>query len=260
MAMKGLSLILLSVPAVAFATAGFAERHHEFEDWMFPAYKYCLIFGVISFLLLILISWFRRRRTQIVVLKISDFFICHKSMAIIFTGILMAISMGLVGIILWKTFWILALIPFMILWVTFPFCLVNRNFRENRLLSPIWIKWALMIAISSIATAVLFIVFTNYHLLPDAEGIYSSPSIERSRYHFGQYLTHPYDSLIQIWIMTFLFIPEIFISLILYWSGVVSRKILTNRKYRSEAEDELTLLSDGSSSCQDKQPTNKNKE
>lgn len=45
--MRYLSIALLLIPTPAFAAAGFADAYHDHQQWIFPAYFYCLIFGLL---------------------------------------------------------------------------------------------------------------------------------------------------------------------------------------------------------------------
>ena len=113
--------------------------------------------------------------------------------------------------------------PFMGLMVAFPIILVNKRFREKLLLSPFWLKWSLLVSISSITASLLFIILTNCDLLAGTDITYLA---RPDRLHRGFYSpTHPYDSMKEIWSMPTFFICEIAIALILYFVGILNKFI-----------------------------------
>lgn len=235
--MRKLALLLLLVPSIAFAAAGFADSYNYHQRWIFPAYAYCLVFGLIALLVLFIMSLICKTKTQHISENISTYLIEHKIIAIVFTGILLAIPIGIIGAVSWEIIWFLSILPFIGLIVAFPLVLVNKRFREKLLLSPFWIKWGLLISISSITASLLFIILTECNLLKGTDITYLG---RPDRLHRGFYSpTHPYDSMKEIWSMPLFFIGEIVISLIFYSLGILNRFIyrkLSDSRHRRRVE------------------------
>lgn len=236
-----ITIPLLFVNLTAFSAAGFADAYHDHQRWIFPAYAYCLLFGLIILLVLVSMSLMFKTKTRYISEHISEYLIQHPPLAIVFAGILMAIPIGIIIAVSWEIVWFFAIFPVMILMVIFPIVLVNKRFREKLLLSPFGIKWGLLISISSIMASVLFITLTECNLLIGT-GITYLARPDRS--HPGFYSpTHPYDSMKEIWSMPLLFTAEIVIALILYsfgiWNRVISGKLSALRHRKQEGMDDI---------------------
>lgn len=221
--MRKLALLLLFVPSIAFAAAGFADAYNDHQRWIFPAYAYCLVFGLIVLLVLFIMSLICKTKTRHILEHISVYLIRHKILAIVFTGVVLAIPIGVIGAVSWEIIWFLSIFPFMGLMVAFPIILVNKRIREKLLLSPFWLKWNLLVSISSITASLLFIILTDCNLLTGTDITYLA---RPDRLHQGFYSpTHPYDSMKEIWLVPAFFIGEIIIALILYSFGILNRFI-----------------------------------
>lgn len=221
--MRKLTLPLSFVPSIAFAAAGFADAYNDHQRWIFPAYAYCLVFGLIVLLVLFIMSLICKTKTRQILEHISVYLKRHKILAIVFTGVVLAIPIGIIGAVSWEIIWFLSIFPFMGLMVAFPIILVNKRFREKLLLSPFWLKWSLLVSISSITASLLFIILTNCDLLAGTDITYLA---RPDRLHRGFYSpTHPYDSMKEIWSMPTFFICEIAIALILYFVGILNKFI-----------------------------------
>lgn len=219
--MRFLAVTLLLIPAPAFAAAGFADAYHDHQQWIFPAYSYCLTFGLLFLFGMFTISLIRKTKTQETISAISSYLIRHRILAIIVTGVLLAIPLGIIGSVSWEIIWFLSILPGLALMIAFPICLVNRNFREKCLLSQLGLKWISMVSISAIVASLLFIILTNLNLLSGTDVTYLA---RPDRMHPDYYNpTHPYDSLTEIWGMPLVFIAEIPIAIILYWMGLLNR-------------------------------------
>lgn len=219
--MRYLSIALLLIPTPAFAAAGFADAYHDHQQWIFPAYFYCLIFGLLLLSGLFIISLICKTKTQEITSAISSYLIRHRILAIVVTGVLLAIPLGIIGSVSWEIIWFLSTLPALALMLAYPMSLVNRSFREKYLLSPCMIKWSSMLSISAIVASLLFIILTNWNLLSGTDITYFA---RPDRLHPDYYNpTHPYDSLKEIWGSPLLFIVEIPIAVILYWFGLLNR-------------------------------------
>lgn len=224
--MKYLTGILLLIPGAAFAAAGFADRYYDHQHWIIPAYTYCLRFGLMILFVLFIISLIFRTKTQAITGAVSSVLIRHKILAIIVTGVLLAIPLGIIISASWELIWLMAMFPALASIVAFPLCLANRCFREKFMLSPCVIKWTFMLSFSAIAASLLFIVLTNNHMLAGTDITHISGRVPPY-----EYLTHPYGSMKGIWEMSLFFIKEIPVAIIFYCFGLLYRYL---RKKLSE--------------------------
>lgn len=231
------SLLLMMMPFSCYAAAGFADAYHDHQQWIFPAYSYCLILGLLCLLGMFIISLIWKSKTQEITSSISSYLIRHRMSAIMATGVLLAIPLGIIVSVSWEIIWFLSILPGLALMIAFPICLVNRNFREKCILSQLGLKWISMISISAIVASLLFIILTNLNLLSGTDVTY----LERpDRLHSHYYNpTHPYDSLKEIWVSPLLFIAEIPIATFLYWMGLLNRYLC--RKFSAIRHQKQTL-------------------
>ncbi len=221
--MRYLAIALLLIPAPAFAAAGFADAYYNHQQWIFPAYLYCLIFGLLILSGMFIISLIYKTKTQEIISAVSSYLIRHRILAIIVTGVLLAIPLGLIGSVSWEIIWFISIFPGLALMIAFPLCLTNRHFREKCMLSPFMIKWTSMLSISAVVASLLFIILTHLHLLPDTDVTYLAwPDRLHREFHHP---THPYDSMKEIWSMPLVFIAEIPIAIILYYVGLLTRQV-----------------------------------
>lgn len=216
--MKKIStILLLSIPSFTFAAAGFADAYDEYTQWILPAYTYCLRFGLVSLLVLIIPALIWRTKIREFIEPLSRYLVRHRVLAIMFTGILFGISLGIIATAYEATCGLIAAYHLMGMMIGFPWMLANRRFREKCLLYPLCIKWGLMVFISLIIASLLFVILTNHHLLSGTNITYVTRQhvIDRSFIP----LTHPYDSLKKIWFMPLFFIYETIIPLLLLGAG-----------------------------------------
>lgn len=235
------SLILIMSAFNCYAAAGFADAYHDHQQWIFPAYSYCLTFGLLFLFGMFILSLICKTKTQETISAISSYLIRHRILAIIVTGVLWAIPLGIIGSVSWEIIWFLSILPSLALMIAFPICLVNRNFREKCLLSQLGLKWISMMSISAIVASLLFIILTNLNLLSGTDVTYLA---RPDRMHPDYYNpTHPYDSLTEIWGMPLVFIAEIPIAIILYWLGLLNcylcRKLSAIRHRKQETFQDI---------------------
>lgn len=217
--MRYLAITLLLIPAPAFAASAFADAYHDHQQWISPAYSYCLIFGLLILFAMFIITSICRTKTQETVGAISSYLIHHRIIAIIVTGVLLAIPLGIMVSVSEEIARFLSDLPGFALTLAFPISLVNKTFREKYLLSPFLLKWSIMISISAITALFLFIVLTDWNMLPSTDiTCFNHPDPLHPEYCN---ITHPYDSLTITWTITFVFIVEIPIAIFLYWLGII---------------------------------------
>lgn len=216
--MKYLTGALLLIPVAAFAAAGFADRYYDHHHWIIPAYTYCLYFGLLILFVLVVMSLIFRTKTRKATGAISSFLTKHKILAIIVTGVLLAIPLGITISASWEIIWLMAMFPALASIVALPICLANRRFREKFMLSPRVIQWTSMLSFSAIAASLLFIVLTNHHMLSGTDITHVAGRVPPY-----EYLTHPYGSMKEIWSMPLFFIAEIPVAIILYCFGLLNR-------------------------------------
>ena len=100
--MRKLALLLLLVSSIAFAAAGFADAYNDHQRWIFSAYTYSLVFGLIALVVLFIKSLIYQIKTQHISEHISVYLIRHKILAIVCTGILLAVPIGIIGAVSWE--------------------------------------------------------------------------------------------------------------------------------------------------------------
>lgn len=227
--MRKITIILLTLPTITFAFDGAYVRRR----WILPAYEYCFVFGLVLLLVMIIISLICKTKTQEITDVVSSYLIRHRILAIIVTGILLGIPLGIMGSVSWEIISFQSIVPLLALMIALPISLVNRNFREKWLLSPFAIKWLFMISVSAVVATFLVIVLTNCNVLPD-------PDIPYHLARFFQVQTHP--SIEEIWIMPLAFIAEIPIAIILYWFGLLTRYVC--RKFFDSRHQKQDVLDD----------------
>lgn len=236
--MRKITIILLSMPVIAFAAAGFVDDYYDHRRWILPAYEYCLVFGMVLLLGMFIITLTCKTKTQEITDVVSSYLIRHRILAIIVTGILLGIPLGIMGSVSWEIISFQSIVPLLALIIALPISLVNRNFREKWLLSPFAIKWLFMISVSAVVATLLFIILTNCNVLPD-------PDIPYHLARFFHVQTHPYDSIEEIWIMPLAFITEIPIAIILYLFGLltryVCRKFFDSRHRKQDVLDDVCV-------------------
>lgn len=235
--MRKITIILLTLPAIAFAAAGFVDDYYDHRRWILPAYEYCLVFGLVLLLGMFIITLICKTKTQEITEVISSYLIRHQILAIIATGVLLGIPLGIMGSVSWEIISFRSIVPLLVLMIALPISLVNRNFREKWLLSPFAIKWLFMISVSAVVASLLFIVLTNCNVIPDSDVSYLA--------RFSHVQTHPYDSIEEIWITSLAFIAEIPIAIILYLFGsltrYVCRKFFDSRHRKQDVLDDVCV-------------------
>ncbi len=220
------STIFLSFPASAFAAAGFADLFIEHRQWIFPAYAYCLLFGLAILFLMLTMSFVWKTKTREYIQTISTNMIRHRILAIIFCGVSLAIPIGLLESVSWELWGFSSVLPFACVLIAFPVILVVRRLWNTYLLSPFWIKWSLMIALSSIFASLLFIILTKCNILPGTDITYwNHRSIFVPNFHSP---SHPYDSIVEIWSTSLFLLGDIAVALLLYGLGILKRYMYSN--------------------------------
>ena len=219
--MKKVTLLILLTPAIVHAAAPFVDQFYIYRHWLFPAYAYCLLFGIIILLGLFITTLIYKDKIRTVTERISNYMKQHPFWAILFTGAILAIPLGIICSVCYEILWFISFHLILGLLIIYPIILSIERVREKLFLSPFFVKWSIMIAISAITASLLFIILTNYHLLPGTEELYWN-------YRIGHF-SHPYDSIKEIWVNVPIFLAEIVLPLIVYGTGklfkIVIRKI-----------------------------------
>lgn len=212
--------LLLSC-GVCYGAAGFVDAFEDHQQWMMPAYKYCGAFGIAILLVLLGVSLIWKTKINRIMNNLSDFLIRQPTMAVILTGFIWAIILGLWLDVMWEVIYLGALLPALAFMVLFPIILTNREIREKFLLNPMALKWWIMFVVAAIGASVLFIVLTNNDLLPGTDITFRS---RPDRMHHDFFIArHPYDSMSSIWGSTTFYMAEIGIALIMLLFGNIYR-------------------------------------
>lgn len=206
-------LTLLTISSVAFAMAGIADRFYEYQAWIFPAYLYNLIFGVIFAVILTAFFFILRKPLNQTLSRACKYLESHSSIAIVSIGILFSIPLGILCKTLYHRLWFIAIIPTFGLMLIYPFVLSVKRFRNSTLRFHKILVIAIIIAISAMLASVCFIIFTKFGWLSHSNGTYFNLSTN------FKILTHPFDSIKSIWGGTLIFMCETVLSLILLWIG-----------------------------------------
>lgn len=206
-------LTLLTISSVAFAMAGIADRFYEYQAWIFPAYLYNLIFGVIFAVILTAFFFILRKPLNQTLSRACKYLESHSSIAIVSIGILFSIPLGILCDTLYHLLWFIAIIPIFGLMLIYPFALSVKRSRNSTLRFHKVLVIAIIIAISAMLASVCFIIFTKFGWLSHSNGTCSNLSTN------FKILTHPFDSIKSIWGGTLIFMCETVLSLILLWIG-----------------------------------------
>lgn len=204
-------LTLLTISSVAFAQAGIADRLYEYQAWIFPAYLYNLIFGVIFAVILTAFFFILRKPLNQTLSRACKYLESHSSISVVSIGILFSILLGLLCDTLYRLLWVIAIIPMSGLVLIYPFALSFKRSRNSILRFHKILIIAIIIAISAMLASVCFIIFTKFGWLSNTNGTYSDYSTN------FKILTHPFDSIKSIWGGTLIFMCETVLSLILLW-------------------------------------------
>ena len=203
-----------------YAAAGFADNFNDRQHWIYPAYLYNLIFGVIVLFGIWCATMKWKSKSKLIIESISTYLRCHPIMAIISTGLLLSVPFALSMSLMWEILWFLALIPAFGLIILFPFLLGIKYCREKWILPTHILKWLIIFDITCCISSCLFILLTNTGILPNTEITYlARPNGVHSDFYSP---THPYDSLKEIWEPSLLFIAEIVIALGLFGFGKIN--------------------------------------
>ncbi len=206
---------------VCYGAAGVADAFDDHQQWMMPAYKYCSVFGITILLVLLMVSLIWKTKTNRMMCNLSNFLIRHRVLAIIITGLLWAIILGLWLDVMWGIYFYMALLPALAFMGLFPIILTNREIREKYLLRPWVLKWSIMFVVAAVGASLLFIVLTNNDLLPGTDITYRS---RPDRMHRSFFMArHPYDSMSSIWGIVTFYMSEISIALIMLLFGHIYR-------------------------------------
>ena len=220
------SILLVLIPLLGFATAGFAERRFSYEKWLAPAGYYCIIFGLISFALLTLISLIWKRSLKNAFKKFSDFLLKHSTtLGVIFSGLLLSIVFGLLLTGFEYILWILSIFPGIVMIFGMPIIISFKSIRNKWLLNPCFLKWSAIFSLSAIIASLKFMICAKNGIIPGLD-IWVNP--------FGRnkFYSHPYDSLFYIWTPVFAFLNFIWLSLAFVWIGTGVRKLRLYFKLR----------------------------
>ncbi len=207
-----------------------ADRHFLYRKIMLPVYAYCFTLGTIIFIGLLITCKIWETMTQETIDRLSKYLLNHPIPAIIFLGSLFAIPLGIITVILWDYSGVISDYLFWGVIISLPVLLMIRRIREKMLLSPLWIKWELMFALSSVMSTLLFIIFSRFNFLPFSN--MASLILRYDDFHYVlQYIQ-------RIWFFPFIFISEIEITLIIYCLIRYLARLLLKKMKSNDANDE----------------------
>lgn len=218
-------LLLLTFSSVAFAHAGVYDRFNEYRHWIFPAYLYCLIFGGLFMVAFGSTFYAMRKRITPKLEQFTQFLRQSSFWSIIVCGVLWSIPLGILGNLLYLIYWFFVFNIFGIILIIFSVFLSFKRCRNTFLFYPSFLKWNIIFVMSAICASVLFIILTKCGWLIRETDCFILG--------YRRFFSHPYDSIIEIWNCTNLFLFGILLSLIFYWIGNGIRWLKGKIKHRT---------------------------
>lgn len=208
------------------AAAGFVDTFNERQHWIYPAYLYNLIFGGCALVSLWICTIVWKTKCTTAIEKISTYLRSHPIVAIISCGLLLSIPLGLCIELLWEVLWFISLLPSFGLMLLFPFILSCKKSREKWILSTGALKWLILFVMACCISSLLFIILTNAGILPNTN---ITHTVRLDRIHPTFYiLTHPYDSMKEIWSPSLIFIAEVIVAIVFYFIGKLNTYLRHN--------------------------------
>ena len=197
-----------------FGAAGFADTFSNLRNWLYPAYLTCFITGICILAILTFLSWKHRSWTDKTMSKTSDYLRTHRLLGVLVAGLLIAIPLSFVLSVLWQLIWFMAILPYFVVFISFPVLLAMGQFRNKYLLNGKVLKWMCFIAISAVLASLAFVALIEFKVLPFSEDTTFVRGDE------GLYLpTHPWDSLKEIWSMFVYMVIDVVFSILLVLIG-----------------------------------------
>lgn len=209
-----LILIVSALPMPAFALAPIADSFYNYRKWIFTAYKYNLIFGLVSLAMLTATFFIWKKKMRHIVNKFCDYLESHPSTAVVSCGLLLGIPIGILcGVMYQLSIDDIIFLPFLMIMYLLPVILLIRQYRNSLVNSRRLMTVLIILSASCICASILFIIFTKLDLLPGTKDIYWNWRMRNN----SRGMTHPFDSVISIWNGTIIFTYDILLCLMILW-------------------------------------------
>lgn len=224
---------------ICYGASPMADSFSAYRGWLFIAYVYCTIFGLLIFTAFEIVINCSSLKNAVKprILQLTEYLRHHNVLAIIFYGILLALPFGIILDGIFQALWFIGIIPSLVLLFLFPILLSITYLRNRCLLSPKMTELLAVLLISAILASIAFIILTNAQLLPYIDDSYMFRTGNRVHYFGSQ--THPYDSLMHIWEQTVYGLAATVVSIPLYGLGRLLRYLiqqLTKKKTPGQIE------------------------
>lgn len=210
---KRLLILIVSIlPISVFAFAPMADSFYSYRKWIFTAYKYNLIFGLVSLAMLTATFFIWKTKMTHIVNKFCDYLESHTSMAVVSCGLLLGIPIGILCGVMYQCMWFIFFLPLLLMLIIFPIFLWERP-RNSLINHRKYMTVMIIFTASCICASILFIIFTKLDLLPGTKDIYWNWRMRNN----SRGMTHPFDSVISIWNGTIIFTYDILLCLMILW-------------------------------------------
>lgn len=212
-----MSLIaFMTVPAIAFAAAGFADRFNDFRHWIYQAYLYNLEFGIGFLIVFTIVYYLLKKKLDPIILQFRQYLQSHPALAIIVCGALIAVPFGIYIQISWYILLFISLGLNLFCIAALTVLLAYSTFRNKVLLSPLLMKAIMLFILSALCASLLFMILTYSGAL----------QLDCTFYTIREGVSnHQIDSLVNIWCGVLISLCIIPFSLLLHGVGSAFRWI-----------------------------------
>lgn len=215
-------LLFALLPLISFAAAPWADNFMAERGWMYIAYKYCLIYGIIFFFILGGISLTFKNKINDLFTRFSGFLRQHWFFGLICCGLLLSIPVGFIASTFYFFFWFFAIVPLGLLSLIFIIILSIGKFRKKYLLGPNFLKWLIIFCFSAIFAVFCFIGTAYFNVFGELSNYFA--------YYWNHTLViqrHPFDSLMYLLPYPLWFSICVIASIVWVTLGILFRKLIT---------------------------------
>lgn len=219
--MKRLLICLFSFIAIeTYGYAPWVDEFNRFTKWLIPAYLYCFLFGIITFIGLMIVSYFYKEKINHFYKQLSNYLRINPFTSVDLGGVLLAIPLGLVSVALYRTYWFSSIgliLPLMLIFII----ILSFGTLRNKIFNRHILKLLCFIVIAAILSSLFFLIASQIGLHQLDQEYY-----EWSHGHeFLISYNHPFDSLKFIWIDVPIFIVLVPLTDIFVLIGKIPLKL-----------------------------------
>ena len=217
--MKRIITCLFGFMAIkAFGYAPMVDKFNSLTRWLIPAYLYCLLFGIITLIGLIVISYLYKEKINHFYKQLSNYLRINPFTSVDLGGILLAIPLGLISGVLFRMYWFSAvglILPLMLVFIV----ILSFGTLRNKIFNRYTLKFLSFISIAAFLSCLFFIIGSQLGL----------PQLDQEYYEWGrnynQFYNHPFYSLKCIWEFVPYFIVLVPLVDILVLNGKIPLKL-----------------------------------